>query len=86
MKVDGSLRKDYEKYAPTFIFDTLNEFEYYINDLKKYGYDCAILNTSLCGDLISFLHKWDFYVMNLVHELLGVIDFLDLYSYVKTIA
>lgn len=86
VKFDGPIMEEYEKYAPTFTFDSLLKFENYIKDLKKYGYECAILNTSICGDLIPLLHKWDFYVMNLVHELLGVIDILDLYSYVKTIA
>ncbi len=86
VKFDGPIMEEYEKYAPTFTFDSLVKFENYIKDLKKYGYECAILNTSLCGDLIPLLHKWDFYVMNLVHELLGVIEILDVYSYVKTIA
>ena len=86
VKVDGPLRQEYEKYAPTFLSDTLEKFEYYIKDLKKYGYDCAILNTVLCGDLIPLLHKWDYYAMNLVHELPGMIKLLNAYPFVNMVA
>ena len=86
VKADGPLRDEYEKYAPTFIIDSLEKFEYYIKELKKYDYDSAILNTILCGDLIPLLHKWDYYAMSLVHELPGMIKLLNAYYHTKTIA
>lgn len=86
VKTDGVLREEYEKYAPTFIINTFEEFEYYIKELKKYGYCNAILNTVLCGDLIPLLHKWDYYVMSLVHELPGMIKSLNAEFHARTIA
>ena len=86
VKNDGPLREEYEKYAPTFIIDSLEKFEYYIKELKGCGYDSAILNTILCGDLIPLLHKWEYYAMSLVHELPGMIKLLNAYHHAKNIA
>ena len=86
VKTDGPLRKEYEKLAPTFLIENLNLFEEYIIELKKYGYKSAILNTIVCGDLIPLLHEWNYFTMNLVHELPGMVKILKGEEYVKIIA
>ena len=86
MKLDGPIKEEYKKLAPTFLIDTDEKIEYYIAELSKYGYQSAILNTTLCGNLISVFHNHDFYVTSLVHELPGVIKILNAEEYVKFIA
>ena len=86
MKFDGPIREEYEKLAPTFVIDTAEKIEYYIAELSKYGYQSAILNTILCGNLIEVFQKHGFYITSLVHELPGVIRLLNAEEHVKSIA
>ena len=86
MKFDGSIKEEYKKFAPTFVIDTVDKIEYYIRELRKYGYQSAILNTTLCGNLIPIFHNNGFYVISLVHELPGVIRLLHAEEYVDFIA
>ena len=65
----------YEKLAPTFIIDNESEIEDYVKELNKYGFDSAIVNTVISGNFIPYLKKHDYYVITLVHELPGTIDY-----------
>ena len=85
VKFDGPLREEYEKLAPTFVIDTIEKIEYYIPELSKYGFKSAILNTILCGNLIPIFHEWGYYVINLVHELPGMVELLNAKEFVKMI-
>ena len=77
IKNDGPLIGTYEKLAPTFIIDNESEIEAYVKELRKYGFDSAIVNTVISGNLIPYLKKHDYYVITLVHELPGVIKALS---------
>jgi len=86
VKFDGPIIEEYKKYAPTFIIDTVEKIEYHISELSKFGYQSAILNTTLCGDLSPVFHKYNVYCISLVHELPGMIKLLSAEAYVKIIA
>ena len=86
MKFDGPLREEYAKLAPTFVIDTAEKIEYYIAELSKCGYQSAILNTVLCGNLIPIFRNHGFYITSLVHELPGMIKLLNGEEYARLIA
>ena len=55
-------------------------------ELSKFGYQCAILNTIISGNLIPLLKKYDYYTISLVHELPYVIKVLNAEPFVEIIA
>ncbi len=75
IKKDGPMIDTYEKLAPTLIIDNESEIEDYVKELNKYGFDSAIVNTVISGNFIPYLKKHDYYVITLVHELPGTIDY-----------
>ena len=86
VKKEGPLLETYKKIAPVFIIDNKEKIEFYIMELSKCGYQGAILNTILSGNLIPILKKYDFYTVSLVHELPYVIKLLNAESFVEIIA
>lgn len=77
LKRDGPLVEEYERIAPTFLIDDGEKIEFFATELAKHGYESAILNTVLTGDLTPLLDMHGYYTINLIHELPGVIDILN---------
>ena len=77
IKKDGPLIEAYEEIAPTFIIKNESDIEAYVKELRKYGFDSAIVNTVISGNFIPYLKKHDYYVITLVHELPGMIKSLN---------
>ncbi len=73
---NGPIIESYQKYAPTFVIDTVEKNVDYIQRLKRLGYNSAILNTITNGDLIPLCKQNDIHVVQLIHELPGVIHAL----------
>lgn len=86
IKNNDVLFESYKELVPTFLIDTSEKIEYYIKNLNKYGFQSAILNTVLSGDLIPLLKKYDFYTVSLIHELPGMINTLNAYEFGEIIA
>ena len=86
VNMDGLLLETYKKIAPVFIIDNKEKIEFYIMELSKFGYQCAVLNTILSGNLIPILKKYDFYTVRLVHELPYIIKLLNAEPFVEIIA
>lgn len=86
VKNDGGIIESYEKMAPTFIIDTDEKAENYIQEVSKYGFNTVILNTVISGNFIPILKKYNFYIISLVHELPGVISGLRAEKFAKLIA
>lgn len=86
VKKDGPLIESYEKLAPTFVVDNESEIEDYVRELRKCGFDSAIVNTTVSGNFIPHLKKHDYYVITLVHELPGVIKYFKAEKLAKIVA
>ena len=86
VKHGGSLLEQYKELVPTFIIDSDNKIEYYIKKLNQIGYQSAILNTVLSANFLPILNKYNFYSISLVHELPGLISYLNAENFVENIA
>ncbi len=83
---NGPIIDAYKEIAPTFLIDTPEKNKYYIETLKKLGFQSAILNTVTTGDLLPLLHENKIFAINLIHELPGVIRALKCEERAKEIA
>lgn len=86
VKSDGPIIEEYKKMAPTFIVDTNEKMEKYLDELSNLNFENAILNTVIAANFIDSLKKHDFYIISLVHELPGVIKGLKAEKLSKKIA
>lgn len=82
----GPIIESYKEMAPTFIIDTVEKNIDYIQRLKALGYQSVILNTITNGDLIPLCKQHQIYVIQLIHELPGVIHALHCEERVEIIA
>lgn len=86
LKCNGPMVKLYKSLVPTFIIDTQEKIEYYIDELNQYGFKNAITNTVLTGNIVSTLYKYDIFTISLIHELPNMIKFLQAENFAKIIA
>ncbi len=86
VKSEGPIIEEYKKMAPTFIVNTNEKMEKYIDELSNLNFESAILNTVITANFIDTLKKHDFYIISLVHELPGVIKGLKAEKLSKKIA
>ncbi len=73
-KNDGELKEDFGKYGNIYMVnDDKMGLEKHIRSLVKDGYEIAICNTVISGDIVPTLQTNGAKVISLIHELPGVI-------------
>lgn len=81
----GPLITQYANIANVQICTNKNEFESCIIELKKKGFQKVICNGALTGKWISVLKDNNYFIVSLIHELSGVIEYFEAGQSVKNI-
>jgi len=77
IKVGGVLEKEFERYSTVHVLDRdypdRKSQEKLVADLSVHGFNIAIGNTVVSGDIVEVLSKNNIRTISLIHELPGVI-------------
>src|SRR5690554_324760 len=73
LKSGGNLEQEYSKYAKVYNlekdFVSKSEKDNLFTNLKLQGYEKAITNTVVSGDIVDFLYKNSIEIISLIHEM-----------------
>ncbi len=83
----GDLVSDYRQFADVFtISNQFSDFESTMLQLKQAGFEAALTNTVVTGEVAGALKLQGFFVISLVHEMPELIQERDLYSPARALA